>query len=248
MKFILSPAKIFKPHPSPLKGSKPHTHSQTQVILDSLKSCSIPQLQTLYSISESLATHLYTHLHHPQHHPAIYSYYGEAFKSIHLKEMTYQHLDYLQHHLLIYSALYGLLRPFDMIQPYRLDFLTPLKQLGLDNSFQTIKKEVTQHLIQSNSKVIVFICSQEFKDMIDLSELRQHAKIIDTSFISIMDGKEKIVSVHAKHARGAFLRACTLNNIITLSQLLKLETFDDWYLDHINSTPTHRIYKKTFIK
>ena len=206
------------------------------------------QLQTLFSISETLAHKLYEELQHPQTHPAIFHYFGEAFKFIHMSDMTHKQIHYLQDHLYIYSVLYGLLRPLDKISSYRLDFLTPLQQLGFEDAYNTIKNDVTQQLIQSHTKVIVLVCSKEFKDKLELSELRKHCKVIDTSFISIIDGQEKVISVHAKHARGAFIRACALQSILNVSSLYKLETFDDWTLDHTHSTPTHRIYKKNFIK
>lgn len=248
MKFILSPSKTFKIQKTTIKGSKPHKHSLTDDLLTSLKACNPMQLQTLFSISETLANKLFDELQHPQTHPALFHYFGEAFKFIHVSDMTHQQIHYLQDHLYIYSVLYGLLRPLDKIQSYRLDFLTPLSQLGFEDAHKIIKEDVTQQLIQSHTKVVVLVCSQEFKDKLDLNEFIKHGKIIDTSFISIINGQEKIVSVHAKHARGAFIRACANQNIVNASSLYKLETFDDWTLDHTHSTPNHRIYKKTFIK
>ncbi len=248
MKFILSPSKAFKIQKTTIKATRPHGHSLTQPLLASLKSCNAKQLQTLFSISEKLANKLFEELQNPVVHPAIFYYFGEAFKYLHVSDMTHQHVHYLQEHAYIYSTLYGLLKPLDKIQSYRLDFLTPFEQLGYQNPSTIIKHDVTQQLIHSHHKVIVLICSQEFKDKIDLNELKSHALIIDTSFISIVDGQEKIISVHAKHARGAFLRACTHQNIVNINSLYKLESFDEWQLDKVLSSPTHRIYKKTFKK
>jgi uncharacterized protein len=248
MKFILSPSKTFKSQKTTIKASRPHGHTLTQPLLASLKACNPKQLQTLFSISEKLANKLFDELQSPTYHPAIFYYFGEAFKFLHVSDMTHQHIHYLQEHSYIYSTLYGLLKPLDKIQSYRLDFLTPFEQLGFEDAPSIIKHEVTQHLIHSHHKVIVLICSQEFKDKIDLNELKAHSLIIDTSFISIINGQEKIVSVHAKHARGAFLRACVHHNIVNSNSLYKLESFDEWQLDKVLSSPTHRIYKKTFIK
>jgi uncharacterized protein len=248
MKFILSPSKTFKIQKTTVKASRAHQHSLTLPLLASLKSCNVKQLQTLFSISENLSNKLFEELQNPTYHPAIFYYFGEAFKFLHVSDMTHQHIHYLQEHSYIYSTLYGLLKPLDKIQSYRLDFLTPLEHLGFENTASIIKHDVTQQLIHSHHKVIVLICSQEFKDKIDLNELRTHTLVIDTSFISIINGQEKIVSVHAKHARGAFLRACAQQNIVNSNSLYKLESFDEWQLDKVLSSPTHRIYKKTFIK
>lgn len=246
MKFIMSPSKTLKRTSTLCVPSHPSCHILTNEILYSLQLCSVEQLIQLFSISHKLATKLYDDLHYGEAHPALFYYYGEAFKSLHASDFTYKNIDYLQHHAYIYSALYGLVRPCDAIKPYRLDFLTPIDQLGFEDAHNTIKADVTQQLIESNTDSIVFICSKEFKDMLDVPRLRENSHVIDTRFISIINGKEKIVSVHAKHARGALLRTCALNNVTNTSMLYQIDEFDGWKLDHAHSTTDLRIFKKTY--
>ncbi|MBS3990493.1 MAG: YaaA family protein [Erysipelothrix sp.] len=246
MKFILSPAKTLKLQPTSFTPTTPQSHSLSEKLLKKLKKFKLNQYDELFSISSKLAQQTYDSIQLDQIHPAIFYYHGEAFKSLQISEMSDEDIQFMQEHVYIYSALYGLLRPLDGIQYYRLDFLTPLEKLGIKKARTIIKKDVTNKLVIDESEVVVSICSQEYKDMIDLKRLQVHKKVIDVSFISIQNDNEKIVSVHSKQARGLFLRKCVQDSITTLEGLLSIESFSGWNLDIDSSTQTHRIFKKTF--
>lgn len=246
MKFIISPAKTFKVQPTPFTPKTPQSHSLTEKLLKKLKQLKHKQLEAIFSISHKLAQQTYDAIHLGIIHPAIFYYHGEAFKSLQVSEMSDKDIHFIQEHVYIYSALYGLLRPLDGIQFYRFDFLSPLDKIGVNKAHKTIKKEVTFKLLNEDNDVIVLVCSQEYKDMIDLKKLQEHKKLIDISFISIQNAKEKIVSVHAKQARGLFLKHCTSNNVKCIEDLLNIDSFNGWNIDTTSSTPTLRIYKKEF--
>jgi uncharacterized protein len=246
MKFILSPSKTLKIQPTSLTPTTPQSHSLSENLLKKLKKLKLNQYDELFSISSKLAQQTYDSIHLAQIHPAIFYYHGEAFKSLQISEMSDENIQFMQEHVYIYSALYGLLRPFDGIQFYRLDFLTPLEKLGINKAHTIIKKDVTNKLINDDNEVVVLLCSQEYKDMIDLKKLQVSKKVIDIAFISNQNHTEKIVSVHAKQARGLFLRKCIQDSINTVEGLLSIESFSGWSLDIESSTQTLRIYKKTF--
>jgi uncharacterized protein len=246
MKFILSPAKTLKLQPTSFTPTTPQSHSLSEKLLKKLKKLKLNQYDELFSISSKLAQQTYDSIQLDQIHPAIFYYHGEAFKSLQTSEMSDKDIQFMQEHVYIYSALYGLLRPLDGIQFYRLDFLTPLEKLGINKAHTIIKKDVTNKLIKDDNEMVILICSQEYKDMIDLKRLQVHKKVIEISFISIQNGKEKIVSVHAKQARGLLLRKCIQDSINTLEGILSIESFSGWNLELNSSTQTHRVYKKTF--
>lgn len=246
MKFIVSPAKTLKIQSTTFTPTEPQTHSLTEKLLKKLKQLKHKQYESIFSISDKLAQQTYDAIHLSITHPAIFYYHGEAFKSLQISEMSDENIQFIQEHVYIYSALYGLLRPLDGIQFYRLDFITPLEKLGVNNANTTIKKEVTIKLANEDYDEIILICSQEYKDMIDIKKLQRHKKVIDISFISIQNGKEKIVSVHTKQARGSFLKHCTHNYVQSIEDLLNIESFDGWFIDIALSTPILRVYKKVF--
>ncbi len=246
MKFILSPAKTLKIQPTTINPTIPQTHSLTVKLLKKLKQLKLNQYESIFSTSQKLSQQVHTSMHSNVIHPAIYYYHGEAFKSLNISDMNDKDISYIQKHVYIYSALYGLVRPLDGIQFYRLDFLTPLEKLGVNHAHTIIKKDITHKLSHDEDDVIVLLCSQEYKDMIDLSKLRKHKKIIDIIFISIQNEKEKIVSVHAKQARGSFLKQCIMSSVTELEGLYSITSFNGWNIDIETSTPTQRVYKKSF--
>jgi cytoplasmic iron level regulating protein YaaA (DUF328/UPF0246 family) len=246
MKFILSPAKTLKIQPTTYNPTIPQTHSLTVKLLKKLKQLKLNQYESIFSTSQKLSQQVHTSIQSNTIHPAIFYYHGEAFKSLNISEMNDENIQTIQKHVYIYSALYGLIRPLDGIQFYRLDFLTPLEKIGINNTHTIIKKEITNKLLHEEDEVIVLLCSQECKDMIDLSKLRKHKKTIDIVFISIQNGKEKIVSVHAKQARGSFLKQCIISSVTDLEGIYSITSFNGWLLDIESSTPTQRVYKKSF--
>ena len=138
------------------------------------------------------------------------------------------------------------MRPLDSIHFYRLDFLTSLEKVGISNAHTIIKKEITQKLSSEADEEIILLCSHEYKDMINLNQLRKDKKIIDVVFISIQNRKEKIVSVHSKQARGLFLKQCIQSSVTNSEGLLSISSFNGWNIDIEASNPTHRVYKKQF--
>lgn len=246
MKFILSPAKTLKIQPSPYNPTIPQSHSLTIKLLKKLKQLKLNQYESIFSTSPKLSQQIHTAIQSNTIHPAIYYYHGEAFKSLNISDMNNENIQYIQKHVYIYSTLYGLVRPLDGIQFYRLDFLTPIEKIGISKAHTIIKKEITQKLLNDEDNEIVLLCSQEYKDMIDLSKLRKHKTIIDILLISIQNGKEKIVSIHAKQARGSFLKQCIQLSVTNLEGLYSINSFNGWNIDIESSTPTQRIYKRKF--
>ena len=246
MKFILSPSKTLKIQSTLYSPSTPQSHSLTYKLLKKLKKLKLNQYESVFLTSQKLSQHIHTSIQSNTTHPAIFYYYGEVFKSLNISEMNDENIQYIQKHFYIYSSLYGLLRPLDSIQFYRLDFLTSLEKIGINNAYTTIKKESTQKLANEEDEEIVLLCSQEYKDMIDLNQLRKNKIIIDVVFVSIQNGKEKIVSVHSKHARGLFLKQCVQLSVTNREDLLSISSFSGWNIDIESSNATQRVYKKLF--
>ena len=125
-------------------------------------------------------------------------------------------MDWAQKYLRILSGLYGLLRPLDAIEPYRLEMGSKLKGAHGNSLYEYWGNKISNNLNnygqEIGSKVIVNCASNEYFKVIKLSNLS--LKIITPIFMEIKDGKEKIISFYAKNARGAMARYIIQNRLV----------------------------------
>jgi cytoplasmic iron level regulating protein YaaA (DUF328/UPF0246 family) len=129
---------------------------------------------------------------------------------------------FAQKHLRILSGLYGLLRPLDLMQPYRLEMGTKFANTGGKNLYEFWDNKITELLNQdinaSGSKVLVNLASNEYFKSVQLKEL--DAEMVTPVFKDFKNGKYKIISFYAKKARG-MMAAYIIKNKITAAEDLK---------------------------
>ena len=153
--------------------------------------------------------------------PAIFSYDGMVFKKIAPETMTDADLTYANDHLLIGSFLYGLLRPLDLINCYRLEGDVVLPDNGM-NMFDTWKPILTDRLIErvkADDGVLVNLASNEFKNMFDWKRVQRELTVITPEFKVAKDGKLKTVVIYTKMCRGAMTRMIIKNRMTAPSDL-----------------------------
>lgn len=166
---------------------------------------------------------------------AILAYWGVAYKQLNAQLFSRDDLLYAQEHLRIGSGCYGLLRPFDAIKPYRMEFYTRLH--GFGNSMQDfwrgkITGEIIKDLRTEGSNILVNIASNETFSSFDLSKLKDECRIITVNFQKITPKGFKSVSpVLAKQARGLFARYVIQNKIEDVSGLCKFEGLNMQYYE-----------------
>lgn len=185
---------------------------KANVIYQMLKSETKEEIQARFKISDKLANAVYNdYQNYELNSQALYTYTGEAFKTLDPSSFDKATLNYARDHLLIFSALYGLLRPFDLISLYRLDFMTPLP-FSLKNYWS---EAITLHL-KSLKQPLLNLSSKEFSSNVSL-------RMIDVSFISVTrSGEEKSISAYAKQARGAMTREVLTKQIKDIESLKTL--------------------------
>ncbi|WP_037585859.1 peroxide stress protein YaaA [Stenoxybacter acetivorans] len=231
MYLILSPAKNLNENAAvPVSAfSMPCLLDQAEELMPVLKAMPPQALAQLMRISDKLAllnTERFFRWQTPftpeNAKQAVYLFNGDVYEGLDAHSLPEASVAYLQQHLGILSGLYGLLRPLDLIQPYRLEMGTKLANpRGADlYAFwgNHINRAVNEALAQQgDDAVLVNLASQEYFKSVQAARI--HGKIITPIFKDGKNGQYKIISFYAKRARGLMTRFAAENSITDVHQL-----------------------------
>ncbi len=216
MKIVLSPAKSLdyeSPLPTTL-SSMPCFVKEANTINQQLKRQKPKQLMELMSISDKLADLNWQRNQErdldrftPENsRQAVYAFNGDVYIGLDVKTLPTDKLNVLQDKLRILSGLYGLLKPLDLMQPYRLEMGTKLAVGSSKNLYEFWKSKITTALNSElqPGELFVNLASNEYFEAVDVKALK--ASVITPEFKDYKDGKLKIISFFAKKARGLMVR------------------------------------------
>jgi uncharacterized protein len=234
MLFLLSPAKsLAYEAPGP---EVPHTHPEFAAdsarLVEVLRKKSPRQIANLMDISDALAalnaaryeawSPKFTARNSRQ---AVLAFDGDVYDGLRARELAPSDLAWAQDHIRILSGLYGVLRPLDRMQPYRLEMGTALQVGTARNLYQywgtRIAECLNRQLAADKTPVVVNLASQEYFRSVDRSALK--ARVIECVFEDWKDGGYKVISFFAKKARGLMARYAIMKRVETPR---KLEGFD----------------------
>jgi hypothetical protein len=234
MLFLLSPAKSldYTPAPADLPHTQPLFVKQSAELIDVLRQKSPQQIASLMHLSDALATlnaaryeawrPRFTARNAKQ---AALAFNGDVYGGLDARTLKPAELAWAQEHLCILSGLYGVLRPLDRMQPYRLEMGTRLATAHGDNLYQfwgsRISDYLNRRLAADKSPVVVNLASQEYFKAVDRKVLQ--ARVIECVFEEGKSGQYKVVSFFAKRARGLMARYAIQHRIGTPR---RLEAFD----------------------
>jgi hypothetical protein len=234
MLFLLSPAKSldYASALPPVKASEPQFVPQSTELISTLKKKTNKQIAELMDLSDALAqlnvdrykawSPKFTEANA---RPAVLAFNGDVYEGLDAKSLKPKDLQWAQDHVAILSGLYGVLRPLDLMQPYRLEMGTALKHGKANNLYQFWGAQIAEHLNQqlSHSKdpVIVNLASQEYFKAVDRKALQ--ARVIECVFQDFKNGHYKIISFFAKRARGLMARYAIQHQVKTPQAL---QSFD----------------------
>ena len=215
MKIIISPAKSldFDSELNSQNVSVPKFLEKTLAINSILKQKSPSDLMKLQSISEKLSDlNWKRNLEFSRNHnddnsrPAIFAFNGDVYEGLDVKTLDVKKIDFLQNNLRIISGLYGVLKPLDLIQPYRLEMGTKISINGSSNLYEYWSNDITKFLSDEllSSEFLLNLASNEYFSAIDKSKI--NSEIISPIFKDFKNGKLKIISFYAKKARGMMVR------------------------------------------
>lgn len=245
---ILSPAKIqnFETLNQSLAYTLPQYMNEAEELVDQLRDFSISELASILKVNPKIASEnseRFFNWHTPftPHNAkqALFVYDGEAFRGLDATTMSQEVVDYTQKHLRIFSSLYGILRPLDLIQSYRLDQLSKFKPVGHQSLNHFWKEKMTEAIIQAfnesgEERVVLNLASNEYSKLLDRKKLA--ARIINFEFLQYQPNEDryKQITFYTKKARGQMVRFI-MENKVTNPDGLKLFGVDGyWYSEQLS--------------
>lgn len=229
MKIVISPAKSLDfETPLPIQSFTNYNFVKQSVSIDKvLKKQKPKQLMELMSISDKLADLNWqrnqqrnvAEISNENARQAIYAFNGDVYLGLDSYSISEEKIQILQDKLRIISGLYGLLKPLDLMQPYRLEMGTKLAVGKNKNLYEFWKHTITKSLNNELEKGELFInlASNEYFDAIDTKKLK--VAVITPEFRDYKDGKLKMISFFAKKARGMMVRYIIDTNAETIEDL-----------------------------
>ena len=213
MIITLSPSKgqDFTEAPPTRKHGKPQDLKESQILIEELRKYSVEDIMEMMSVSEKIAklnVDRYRRFSPPfslkNAKQALFAFRGDVYTGFDLSAYTESDFAYAQDHLRILSGLYGYLRPLDLIQAYRLEMKTKLKNPRGDNLYEFWGDRITQRLNRDLKKqaepVLVNLASNEYFKAVKPALLE--GRLLTVNFKETKNGKTRIVAIFAKRARG----------------------------------------------
>jgi cytoplasmic iron level regulating protein YaaA (DUF328/UPF0246 family) len=236
MKIVISPAKSLDLDSKlPTQKFSNHQFMEQSVKLNKLLAKNKPKaLSELMSISDNLAQlnwernqQFSTPFTVDNARPAVYTFNGDVYKGLDAYSLPEEKLDQLQDTLRILSGLYGVLKPLDLMQPYRLEMGTQLKVGRKKNLYEFWREDLTKYLNLELGKDELFVnlASNEYFGAIDEKKLK--VPVIAPVFKDWKNDKLKIISFFAKKARGSMVRYILDKDAKTLEDI-KGFNYDDY--------------------
>lgn len=235
MLIVISPAKSldFKTPPVIPGFTVPEFLNESEKLIGRLKTFSPKKLSDLMSISADLGElnfKRFQEWHLPftpeNAKQAIFAFNGDAYQGLNATTLSKGQLELAQSKLRILSGLYGVLKPLDLMQPYRLEMGTKLKYYKSKDLYSfwnpLITKKINEAVSESGNNILVNLASNEYFKSIDNKKL--NAEIVTPDFKEFKSGEYKMISFFAKRARGLMSRFIIENNISDPSDLLAFES------------------------
>ncbi|MBU6139968.1 MAG: peroxide stress protein YaaA [Proteobacteria bacterium] len=222
MLILISPAKSlnYESGFSYSNFTTPHFSNETKELVTKLRKFSVLDLEKLMGVSKKLAelnherfkkfSDKFTFQNSKQ---ALLAFDGDVYKPIEVEKFSAADFDFAQKHLRILSGFYGILRPLDLMQPYRLEMGT--SSLNLCKFWS---EKISQYLDAQGAKQIINLASEEYFSAVNPKKIS--AKIINVIFKENKNGVYKIVGINAKKARG-LMSNFIIKNKLTDAQELK---------------------------
>lgn len=251
MIILLSPAKsLMTPVAPRVNVSMTRTKGDSFELIKVLRQLTYTELMELMHISEPLAVEnvkrykTFRKEHNINNsHAAIDQFDGAVYKGLDASSLSDSDMEYAQNNLRMLSGLYGLLRPLDLMHPYRLEMGTKLNTDRGNNLYQfwddKITKILNRDIKETQSKTIINLASKEYFKAVMKKKLK--ANILTINFKEFKDGKLKFISFNAKKARGLMARYIISNKITQLEDI-KGFNVEDYYFQASESSNDEWIF------
>ena len=258
MLFLLSPAKSldYDTPPQVTTHTQPLFTRQSAALIDVLKTKTPHDISSLMKLSDSLSglnvaryqawSKKFTIKNSKQ---AVLAFNGDVYEGLNAKTLSAAQLNWAQAHLCILSGLYGVLRPLDLMQPYRLEMGTALATGKGKNLYQfwdtQVSNYLNERLAEDAAPLVVNLASEEYFKAVDLKALK--ARVVSCVFEDYKNGptggKFKIISFHAKRARGLMVRYAIEKKITSVKKLQGFSA-EGYQFAEDQSAPDHLVFRR----
>ena len=254
MFFVLSPAKnLNEKAPAPVKEfTQPDLLAEAEILMRQLRELAPQQIAELMHVSDKIAL-LNAERNAEWHTPftpdnakqAVFMFNGDVYEGIAADTLKPEQIQYLQQHVRLLSGLYGVLRPLDLMQPYRLEMGTAFANTRGKNLYEfwgdIITDLLNDTLAQAGSDILVNLASQEYFKSVNTKKLK--ARLITPVFKDEKNGKYKIISFYAKRARGLMVRYAAEHNI-TDPEMLKNFDYEGYSFNAAASNESEWVFMR----
>jgi cytoplasmic iron level regulating protein YaaA (DUF328/UPF0246 family) len=254
MLMVISPAKTLD-YESPLattRYTQPALLEKSQQLIEIARNLSPANIASLMSISDKLA-HLNADRFNswqpsftPQNaRQALLAFKGDVYTGLQAETFSEQDFDFAQQHLRMLSGLYGLLRPLDLMQPYRLEMGIKLANPAGNDLYsfwgELLTEKLNQALADQGDDVLINLASDEYFKAIKPNKLQ--ARLIKPVFLDEKNGKYKVISFYAKKARGLMSRYVIQQRLTKPEQLQKF-TSEGYSFDAASSSDNELVFRR----
>lgn len=214
---VLSPAKTLDfDHPAPTRRStQPRFLEQSAALVEDARELRPEDIRELMGVSEKIAELNFRRFHNwaipfdrDNAKQALFAFRGDVYTGLDADSLDTEEIAFAQQHLRILSGLYGLLRPLDLMQPYRLEMGLKFANRGGHNLYafwgDSLTRSLNSELGRSGSRVLVNLASNEYFRALRPGDL--DAELVTPVFKDLKNGKYKVISFYAKKARGQMAR------------------------------------------
>lgn len=254
MLIVVSPAKTLD-YESPVAIShftQPELTAHSAQLIEVCRGLSSHDLSALMSVSDKIAglnvarfAQWSEHFTQDNARQALFAFKGDVYTGLDAQTLTDSDVEFAQQHLRMLSGLYGLLRPLDLMQPYRLEMGTKLHNSRGTNLYQfwgdIITDKLNQAIEEQGDSVLINLASNEYFKAVNPKRLK--AQIVTPIFKDAKNGQYKIISFFAKKARGMMARYIIENRIESVQDLQDFNVAGYYFVAQ-ESTATELVFKR----
>ncbi|HGJ5883748.1 peroxide stress protein YaaA [Arsenophonus sp.] len=255
MLITISPAKTLD-YESPLattEYSQPTLLLQAEQLIQICRKLTPAEIASLMHISDKLAGlnaarfgQWHANFTPENARPAILAFKGDVYTGLQAENFKPKDFTFAQKHLRILSGLYGVLRPLDLMQPYRLEMETKLNNKQGKDLYAFWQDIITENLNQALSKqgdnILINLASDEYFNSVNSKKL--DAYIVKPIFLDEKQGKYKVISFYAKKARGLMSRFIIQNQLKNIEQLTEFN-LAGYQFDNAASKDNQLVFKRS---
>lgn len=252
MLIVLSPAKTLDYSVDPKSNhTAPQFLSQSSKLIKTLKEKEPKDIASMMGLSDKLATLNFDRYQSwkaaksvsSDAKPSMLVFKGDVYQGLNAEDFSNKDLKFAQKHLRILSGLYGILRPMDIMKPYRLEMGTKLETSKGKNLYEfwgeLVQNNVIDDLSSQKSDLLINLASKEYFSV--LGKMPEFINVVSPVFKDYKSGKYKIISFYAKKARGLMARWIIQNKITDFEELINFD-IDGYKYSKAESTTSEPVF------